>query len=78
MLVDGRLTLRGRARAGTAQPSAPTVRVAALADIAHIPDTSPDCLGMASNAERAVMIGAADPPRFAAASPCGTRHEGVL
>ncbi len=79
MLVDGRLTLRGRARAGTAQPSPQAVRVAALA---HIPDTSrrnaADCLGMASSAERAVMVGAAEPTRFAAAPRCGTRYEGVL
>lgn len=78
MLVDGRLALCGRARAGTAQPSAPAVRVAALARIA---DTSrqfaADCLGMASSAERAVVVGA-ELARFATAPPCGTRHEGVL
>ncbi|CAM5256615.1 hypothetical protein SALBM311S_03558 [Streptomyces alboniger] len=80
MLVDGRLTLRGRA--GMAQPSAPAVRGAALAAIAHIPDASrryaADSLDMASSARRAVMVGAAEPTRFAAAPRCGTRHEGVL
>lgn len=79
MLVDGRLTLRGRTRAGTAQPSAPAVRVAALASIAHIPDTNrryaADCLGMASSAKPAIMVGPAEPTRFAAAPRCGTRHE---
>ncbi|GAA4009436.1 hypothetical protein GCM10022232_57760 [Streptomyces plumbiresistens] len=81
MLMDGRLTLRGRARAGTAHSSAPAVRVA-LAAIARIPDTirrfAADCPGMASSAERAVMVGAAELARFAAAPRCGTRHEGVL
>ena len=81
MLLDGRLNLRGRARAGTAHPSAPAVRVAAFAAIAHIPDTSrwcaADCRGVASSAERAVKVGAAEPARFAAAPRCGTRHEGA-
>lgn len=82
MLVDGRLTLRGRARAATAQPSAPAVWVSSLAAIAHLPDASrrhaADCLGMATSAERAVMVGATEPARSAAAPRCGTRHEGVL
>ena len=82
MLVDGRLALRSWARTGTAQPPAPAVRVAALAAIARIHDTSrrfaADCLGMASSAERAVMVDAAALTRFAAAQRCDTRHEGVL
>jgi hypothetical protein len=81
MLVDGRLTLRGCARAGTAQPSAPTVRVSVLAAIAHIPDASrryaADCRDMASSAEGAVKVGAAEPALFAAAQRCGTGHQGV-
>ncbi|MEV7731613.1 hypothetical protein AB0O75_05765 [Streptomyces sp. NPDC088921] len=79
MLVHGRLC--GRARAGTAQPSAPAVRVAALAAIGRIADTSrqfaADCLDMASSAERAVVVGA-ELARFGAAPRCGTRHEGEL
>lgn len=83
MLVDGGLTLRGRARAraGMAQPSAPAVRVATLAAIAHIPDASrryaADWRGMASSAERAVKVGAAEPARLATAPRCGTEHEGA-
>jgi hypothetical protein len=85
MRVDGRLALRGQLRAGMAQPSAPAARVAALAPIApiaRIPDASQryaaDCLGMASSAERAVIVGAAELVRFATAPRCGTRHEGAL
>ncbi|WP_330324621.1 hypothetical protein [Streptomyces pseudovenezuelae] len=79
MRVNGRLALRGPVRAGTAQPSAPTARVA---PITRIPDTSQryaaGCRGMASSAERAVLVGAAELVRFATAPRRGTRHEGVL
>lgn len=82
LLADGRLALRDRAPAGTAQPPALAVRVAVLAVITRILDArrrfAADCLGMAGSAKCAIMVGAAELARFAAAPRGGTRHEGVL
>ncbi|MEU3616909.1 hypothetical protein ABZ725_32090 [Streptomyces sp. NPDC006872] len=74
VFVGGWLTLRRRARVGTARSSAPAVRVAALAALgctAYSADTSwrfaADYLDMAGTAERAAMFGAAELALFATA-----------
>ncbi|WP_216586406.1 hypothetical protein [Streptomyces brasiliscabiei] len=81
ILADGRPTPRHRAAAGTARLSWLAVWCASLTVVACVLDTiwrlAADSLGMAGAAERAVVVGAAELVRSAAAPRCHTRYEGT-